>query len=145
MIRHHTKTYREICFRTMGLQNSQSILDANKRTYLQVSIRGSSFEIHLSQLNTGKINRIKEEILLPFFQFLFCPFSLKFSLIELDIFSTSWATRPCPPSRTLINIRGLEVKIPTKITAIISRSWLDVDFYIFSIVSNDTNTNAEGK
>jgi hypothetical protein len=48
-------------------------------------------------------------------------------------YSTSWAIRPCsfPPARTFINIRRvLVVKIPTKITAIDSKSWLDVNFYI---------------
>ena len=36
----------------------------------------------------------------------------------------------CPPACTFINIKGLLVKILTKITAIVSQPWLDVDFYI---------------
>jgi hypothetical protein len=32
-----------------------------------------------------------------------------------------------------MNIRGLVVKIPTKISAIVSQSWLDVDFYIIRL------------
>jgi hypothetical protein len=36
----------------------------------------------------------------------------------------------CPPARPFINIRGLVVKIPTKITAIVYQSWSDIHFNI---------------
>jgi hypothetical protein len=44
--------------------------------------------------------------------------------------------RVCVPARTFINIRGLVVKIPNKITAIVSHSWLDVNFLIYIVVFN---------
>jgi hypothetical protein len=37
-------------------------------------------------------------------------------------------------ARTLKNIKALVVKIQTKITAIVSQSWLDVDFYIIRLI-----------
>ncbi len=52
-------------------------------------------------------------------------------LTYLELVWLSWATVPClyPPAHTFKNIRGLEVKIPTKITAIVFQSWLDINFY----------------
>jgi hypothetical protein len=57
----------------------------------------------------------------------------------------SWAALPClwppahcpahpptclPTARTFINIRGLVIKILTKITDIVTQSWLDINFVI---------------
>jgi hypothetical protein len=70
--------------------------------------------------------------------------------LYLHLFQTSWATRPwlcplarppahvltrLPPALTFINKRDLTVKILTKITAIVSQSCLDINFYIVRITS----------